>query len=326
MAGQTIVAGDVGGTKTLLQRVKLEVGTSKVVREARFDSGRYKTFDQLLAEFLSLDSGPIDAACFAVAGPVESGVAKATNLTWRVAQDELAASLSIPRLTVVNDFYAVAFAAPTLTPDDLLTIQKGERALTSPISVLGAGTGLGEAIVLPPEGTCGWRVVPSEGGHSDFAPANAEQSELLLRLQKRYGHVSCERVVSGRGLTNIFEFLRDRDSGHVSLDGESDPSSISLRAHDGDPLASRTFEIFMEAYGAEASNLALKLLSKGGVYIAGGVAAKNSEHFTRGPFLQSFLNKGRFRKLLEGYPLHVIINPNVGLIGAVGLAVSLLES
>ncbi len=294
-----VIAGDVGGTKTLLRCAD---DSGAIVAEERFESGKYATFDELLREF---DAGPVDAACFAVAGPVIHGRAGVTNLGWVMEEDALERAFSIPHVSLINDFYAIALGVPLLGPDDLLSLQRGERDANAPIGILGAGTGLGEAMLVHGQ------VVATEGGHQDFAPQDEEQARLFLELHRRYGHVSWERVVSGMGLTNIHTFL----SGE-----ELEPEEIAKRADAGDPRARHTFEIFVDTYGAEAGNMALRVLARGGVFLAGGIAAKNREWFTDGRFMEAFLRKGRFRALMETIPVDVIINQEVGLLGALARA------
>ncbi len=296
-----ILAGDVGGTKTLL-RCADENGA--VVAESRFDSAKYATFDDLLREF---DAGPVDAACFAVAGPVFNGRAEVTNLGWVMEEEALGRAFSIPQVSLINDFYAIALGVPLLGPDDLLSLQRGERDPNAPIGILGAGTGLGEAILVRGQ------VVPTEGGHQDFAPQDEEQSRLFLELHRRHGHVSWERVCSGMGLTNIHTFLAGE---------ELSPAEIAERADAGDPRARHASEIFVDIYGAEAGNMALRVLARGGVFLAGGIAAKNQAWFTDGRFIEAFLRKGRFREVLEKVPVDVILNEQVGLIGALSRALA----
>jgi glucokinase len=287
-----LLAGDVGGTKTLLRSGEAE---------QRFDSAAYPTFDALLREFVKT---PVDAACFAVAGPVSDGRATVTNVGWEIDAAEISRTFSIPRVSLVNDFYAVALGVPLLEEGDLLSIHAGARDRREPMAILGAGTGLGEAYVIN-----GKDVVPSEGGHADFAPQNEEQARLYLHLHEQLGHVSWERVVSGMGLINIFRFLGGAADSH--------PADISDLADQGDPRATHAFEIFVDAYGAEAGNMALRVLARGGVYLAGGIAAKNIARFTDGSFVEAFLRKGRFRALLDTIPVDLIVNERVGLIGAV---------
>jgi glucokinase len=294
-----LIAGDVGGTKTLLRCVD-ENGS--VVGEARFDSAHYATFDDLLRAF---ESGPVDAACFAVAGPVFHGRAEVTNLGWTMEEDALSRAFAIPQVSLINDFHAVALGVPFLGSDDLVPLQRAPRAARAPIGILGAGTGLGEAILVRGE------VIPTEGGHQDFAPQDEEQTRLFLELHRRYGHVSWERVLSGMGLTNI----------HTFLGGEAlPPAAIAERADAGDLRARHAFEIFVDIYGAEAGNMALRVLARGGVFLAGGIAAKNRDRFTDGRFLEAFVRKGRFREVMETMPVDLIVNEQVGLLGALARA------
>jgi glucokinase len=301
-----VIAGDVGGTKTLLRCVE---SSGEVSAEGRFDSTAYARFEDLLGEFLPRCPGPAEAACMAVAGPVLGDRATVTNVGWELHSESLAKAAGVKRVHLVNDFYAVAIGVPLLGADDLLNLQQGERDPASPISVLGAGTGLGEAIVIP--NGSDWVVVPTEGGHQDFAPQDAEQARLFLHLHERHGHVSWERVVSGMGLVNIFTFLGGE---------ELNPAEIAEKADAGEPLAQRAAAMFVDIYGAEAGNMALRVLARGGVFLAGGIAAKNRGWFTDGRFLEAFRRKGRFSDLMARIPVDVIVNESVGLIGAVAVA------
>jgi glucokinase len=298
-----ILAGDVGGTKTLLRCVEAD---GEVLLEARYDSTAYPTFDDLLIEFTARAVAPIDVACFAVAGPVYSRRAEVTNIGWVMEEDALERMFSIGRVALINDFSAIALGVPLLGEADLLPLHAGTRDRTQPIAILGAGTGLGQAIVTFHGGL--HHVVPTEGGHADFAPQDEEQTRLFLQLHERYGHVSWERLLSGMGLVNIFMFLGG--------DG-IDPAHIAELAGRGDPRAVHAFEIFVDIYGAEAGNMALRVLARGGVFLAGGIAAKNVDRFTDGRFTEAFLRKGRFRPLLDTIPVDLIVNEEVGLMGAV---------
>lgn len=293
------LGGDVGGTKTLLRCVD-EKGA--VVAESRFESAQYATFDDLLREFAP---GDVAAACFAVAGPVFNSRAEVTNLGWTMEEDALARQFAIPRVSLINDFYAVALGVPLLSGDDLIPLQRAPRDPNAPIGILGAGTGLGEAILVRGE------VIATEGGHQDFAPQDEEQARLFLELHRRHGHVSWERVCSGMGLTNI----------HTFLGGEAlDPAEIAARADASDPRARHAFEMFVDVYGSEAGNLALRVLAKGGIYLAGGIAAKNQEWVTGERFMEAFRRKGRFSDLMETFPVDLIVNEQVGLLGALARA------
>lgn len=299
------IAGDVGGTKTLLRCVE---ASGEIAAEARYDSTSFATFDHLVREFLQLVPGPVDAACFAVAGPVYGRHAEVTNVGWQIHEEALAQSTGIGRVSLINDFYAVALGVPLLEEKDLLPLHRAPRDPFAPKAILGAGTGLGEAIVAHHRGE--YFVIPSEGGHQDFAPQDEEQARLFVHLQKELGgHVSWERVVSGMGLVNIFTFL----GGSAN----ATPSEIADLANRGDTLGARTFRIFVDIYGGEAGNMALRVLARGGVYLAGGIAAKNIRWFTDGKFVEAYTRKGRFRDLVEAIPVDLITNEQVGLMGAV---------
>lgn len=308
-----LLAGDVGGTKVLLQLVDVTPAGRVVTMERRFESGAYATFDALLRDFLT-DGAAIDAACFAVAGPVIERRAEITNLQWVMEAGALAEAFGIGRVALINDFYAVALGVPLLASGDLLSLQAGHRVPGAPIAILGAGTGLGQANVFFVGER--WIVVPSEGGHGDFGPQDDEQARLFSTLLERYGHVSWERLVSGMGLQNIYDFL----TGVPRPYDETFPATIAQLAEGGDATAQRAFEIFIDIYGAEAGNMALRLLARGGVFLAGGIAAKNVPRFTDGRFLRSFRRKGRFEPLLTEIPVDLIMNPKVGLIGAAEMA------
>lgn len=300
-----IIAGDVGGTKTLLQCVDQR----SVVVERRYESGEYATFDALLGDFMPQVQRPIDAACFAVAGPVLEQRAEITNLRWQMDARALGTKFDIAKVALINDFHAVALGVPLLAAGDLLSLNAGTRRLTDPIAILGAGTGLGQAILLWDNER--WNVIASEGGHADFAPQDEQQMRLLTFLREKYGHVSWERLISGTGIVNIFTFLGG------SLD---DAAGIAALAEKNDPRALETFRIFVDIYGAEAGNMALRVLARGGVFLAGGIAAKNAHFFTDGRFMEAFLRKGRFRDVLSDMPVHLILDQKVGLRGAAEMA------
>ena len=301
-----IIAGDVGGTKTLLQFID----RGAVVAEQRYESGDFKTFDALFAQFLPHVEPPVDAACFAVAGPILEQRAEVTNLGWQMDASALSSAFGIKHVALINDFYAVALGVPLLTPTERLSLNEGSRRPHHPIAILGAGTGLGQAMLIWEGGQ--WNVIPSEGGHADFAPQDELQCKLLVALQQKYNdHVSWERLISGMGLVNIFTFLGGQ---------EADPAEIALRAERNDPRAIQTFQIFVDIYGSEAGNMALRVLARGGVFLAGGIAAKNLRFFTDGRFMDAFLRKGRFHDLLKMMPVDLITDEKVGLRGAAEMA------
>ncbi len=333
-----ILAGDIGGTKTLLRLAEKNSDGFRILYEQRFTGADYASFSDVLRKFLEnvkkhLGELPsLSAACFGIAGPVRDRgsqlTAQLTNLGWSFDSDRLASDFDIPKVSLINDFVAVGYGVLGLQPDDLYTLQEGQVKEQSPIGVIGAGTGLGEAY-LSWNGDR-YEVYPTEGGHTDFAPRNALEIELLQYLQKRHDRVSVERVVSGMGIVAIYQFLRDRqtsiESTEVSANvrlweaGESDvdaAAAISNAAlNNSDRLANQTMEIFLEAYAAEIGNLALKLIPNGGIYIAGGIAPKVLPLLQDGNFLRILKGKGRVSPVLEDIPIHIVLNPEVGLIGA----------
>jgi len=341
-----LLAGDIGGTKTILRLVETATDspTSDVkltaVYENRYASGEYPDLAPIVREFLTaaaaLTSDPPqpECACFAIAGPVADNVSSLTNLSWLLEGDRLEHELGISRVSLINDFAAVGYGILGMEVEDLHTLQSVPAKADAPIAVIGAGTGLGQGFLIPHEQ--GYRVYPSEGGHADFAPRSELEFQLLDYLRDKYKitRISAERVVSGQGIVAIYQFLRDRQIASESPEvGEAirawerqtgmkektiDPGAVIAQAavSESDYLSERTMQIFLEAYGAEAGNLALKLLPYGGLYIAGGIAAKNLSLMTSGAFMNAFSEKGRVSGLLEKIPIHIILNPKVGLIGA----------
>ena len=318
-----VIAGDVGGTKTLLRLIEVAGDRRHVIREKRFLSADYASFNALLGEFRSIDGADIDAACFAVAGPVVDGRASITNLTWNIDPEEIADICSIGAVRLVNDFYGVARGIPLLTPGDVLTINAGQADRTAPIGIVGAGTGLGEAILVPVGED--WIVIPSEGGHCDFAPHNEEQDELRKFLAKKFGHVSYERIASGQGISNVYQFLAARAGIEVEVT-EDLPMRVAHMADAFDRIAIKTLDLFLDVYGAEAGNMALKVLARGGIYLAGGVSAKHAKRFSHGIFFEAFCRKGRFSSLMHTIPVHVVLNEQVGLMGATAIAMKMSAS
>ncbi|MBU1690048.1 MAG: glucokinase [Gammaproteobacteria bacterium] len=320
---KTLLAGDIGGTKTLLQIFESGGG---VLAERRFDSASYASLNQIIAAFLSdFPVASLAAACFGVAGPVEAGRANITNLPWQIEEASIVAEFHIPQVRLINDFQAVAYGIEALESQDLATLQDGAPQQGGVRAVIGAGTGLGEGFMVW-QGSY-YEAFPSEGSHVDFAPTDALQIELLRYLAARYGHVSYERLVSGPGLVNIFEFLSESRGLQATAELQSamkagDPAAaISDSAMGGkDDLAVAALDLFVRVYGAEAGNLALKVLAHGGVYIAGGIAPQIMGKLENGEFLHVFCDKGRFAGLLGNIPVHVVLNPKVGLMGAARVA------
>ena len=299
-----LLAGDIGGTKTLL-RCANDDGT--VVHEERYESPAWQTFDDLLRAFLEAlgHDVAIGASCFAVAGAVLDARAEVTNVGWVLEETSLSRAFPIGRVSLINDFYAIGLGVPLLGPDDVLSLQQGTRDRNAPIAILGAGTGLANPLVMK---IAGVHTSAGRGRARRLRAAGRGAGRSLLHCNRRYGHVSSERVISGMVLVNIFTYLGGDDAT---------AAEIADRADAGDALAKRTFAIFVDAYGAEAGDLALRTLARGGVYLAGGVAAKNAGRFTDGAFLAAFTRKGRFSHVMKTIPVDLIMNEQVGLIGAV---------
>lgn len=327
-----LLAGDIGGTKTILRLVEVSPSTEfKTVYEERYRSGDFPDLVPMVQQFLATAQSPTpEKACFAIAGPVVHNTAKLTNLTWFLDTENLQAELGIPAISLINDFKAVGYGVLGLHAEDIHTLQQGKPQADAPIAIIGAGTGLGQGFVIQQQ------VFPSEGGHADFAPRSELDFQLLKYLLDKHDiqRVSVERVVSGLGIASIYQFLRDQKIAHESPEvaqvirtweqeaGKSEKSvdpgaKIATAALAGtDRLCEQTMQMFVEAYGAEAGNLALKLLPYGGLYVAGGIAAKILPLMTEGSFMLTFTQKGRMRSLLEDVPVHIVLNPQVGLIGA----------
>jgi glucokinase len=320
-----ILAVDIGGTKTLLQ---LSTDDNEVVLEQSLVSERYASFDDAVSEFLNnpaIKSLTIDRACVAVAGPVLGRDATVTNLPWQLNADDLAAKFEIKYLHLCNDFEAVGYGISSLSGDDIVSLQQGVEVKESPRAVIGAGTGLGQALLINEEDK--WKVLPTEAGHSDFAPTNKRQILLLEHMMARFGHVSYERLVSGVGLVSIYEFLRaylqcDEDPGLRQAMILNDPGAAisEFAINKGDELASQALDMFVEIYGSQAGNLALSILPRAGLYIAGGIAAKNLQRFQTGSFITAFNAKGKMAELAKTIPVRLILEPKVGLMGARYLA------
>lgn len=322
-----VLAGDVGGTTTRLQLIDFDTPEprGRVAAEQHFESGRYPSLTTLAGEFLDAHpSEPITAACLAVAGPVleENGIQRAqlTNLPWHEQSDHLADHLTIPHLALVNDFQAAGYGVEALIDDDWLTLQQGVAVNHAPRLLVGAGTGLGVALLTWQEGS--YRPLPTEAGHMDFAPATELQWRLLQSLQRQHGHVSWERLVSGPGLETIYHFLVTE---HGKADSADSPAAIANLGMNGrDPLAAQALDLFVELYGAFTGNLALASLPSGGVFIGGGIAPKIRDRMARGDFIAAFRNKGRHSALLANLPVHLVTRSDLGLLGAALVARRLL--
>ncbi len=325
---KTILAADVGGTKTFIGTFAARTGLLKPLRVERFVNADYSCVEDVVEAFLGREAGTLAAASFGVASPVLDNRARLTNIDWVIDGTEIAKRFGIKRLELINDLVATGWGVGLLTVDEVEIINTGvERAGNA--ALIAAGTGLGEA-VLYWDGK-GVRPSGSEGGHCDFAPRTEVEIDLLRYLMKRFGHVSYERVLSGAGLVNIFSFFMEREGRALSadlkrrFDVEGAAEVISdVAVNGGESAAASALELFLKIYGAEASNLALKSMSTGGVYIGGGIAPKIFREREKEIFLNSFLDAGRFTELLSEMPVRLIMKESTALYGAARYAASLV--
>lgn len=328
-----LLAGDIGGTKTALAIFSAERGPRAPLAQAEYQSGDYPDLAAIVRAFLARRALHIACACFDVAGPVLGGRAHITNLPWVLDEQALAEELGIPTVHLMNDLEALARAVPLLQPEDVRTLNTGDVDPGGTIAVIAPGTGLGEAF-LTWDGTR-YLAHPSEGGHVDFAPTDDLQVGLLQFMLRRYDHVSYEHVCSGIGIPNIYAYLRDRGSAAESpvfamrLAETSDPTRViceaALDPTTPDALCAETLDLFLAILGAEAGNLALKVLATGGVYLGGGIPIHIAPAVERGAFMTSFRAKGRFAELLSRVPVHLIVR-QAALIGVAGYGLSLAAS
>jgi glucokinase len=314
-----LLSGDIGGTKTLLQ-LTAEAGVPLLQRY--YVNASYAGLAEIMEEFLAEAAiRDIDGACFAVAGPVNGSVVRLTNLPWQIDSDALARHFAIRQVSLINDFVAVGHGIATLQKQDLYTLQRGTLHEGGERMVVGAGTGLGVAWLSHSGGR--YHVHASEGGHMDFAPVDDMQILLLRYLRQSHAHVSYERIVSGPGLLAIFEFIRDAGLAAPShnllaamREGDAAAAIADFSMRGDEEIALMVVELFLSVYGAFVGNMALAALPLGGVYIAGGIAAKMVAQIQRGVFMRSFLAKGRFAELLGSLPVHIVLDTHVGLRGA----------
>ena len=323
-----ILAGDVGGTKVALALFGFQGGALQHAAEKRYPAKDYPSLEVIVKEFLDEQhqEGKISAACFGVPGPVRHGVLRLTNLPWTLDSRKLSLDLGIDHLFLINDLEANGYGIPELKSDQVFTLSAGDPSVAGNRALISAGTGLGEAFLV----WNGKRHIPmaSEGGHCDFAARNEDEIDLLRHLQKKLsGRVSYERVIAGVGIKDVYEFLRD-------VRGMDEPAWLRERMKTEDPnavigelgegykndLCAKTLDIVVGAYGAEAGNLALKVLATGGVYVGGGIAPKILQKLQDGTFMKAFTDKGRLSDLLVQTPVRVILESRAALIGAAAYA------
>jgi glucokinase len=322
-----ILAGDVGGTKVVLALYSFDHGQLKHIREEKFPAQEYAGLEEIVKKFLAESGDPeVTSACFGVPGPVRNGRLKLTNLPWMLDTRELSIHLGIAHLFLINDLEANGYGIPELSADQIFTLNVGDAGAVGNRGLVSAGTGLGEGILV----WNGKTHVPmaSEGGHSDFAPRSELEVELLRYLMRALnGRVSFERVVSGLGLKNIYSFLRDEK-------GMDEPQWLKERMQNEDPnavigelaelgtseLCVKTLNLFIGSYGAEAGNMALKVLAVGGMYLGGGIAPKILKAMQNGVFMKAFTDKGRLSEVLVKTPVRIILESRCALMGAAAYA------
>ena len=320
-----VLAGDVGGTHARLAFVELEGSSARMVQRETYPSRDYPGLAAIVRRFCAGAGSLPERACFGIACAVVGDDCTTPNLPWTVNARDLAADIGISRTTIINDFVAIGYGVEFLVPADLATLQAGSPTPHGPIALIGAGTGLGQGFLV-------WsgdhyRVLPSEGGHADFAPRGKLQSGLLQFLAQEIGRVSWERLLSGRGIGNTYRYLRDSgvapEGETVRDEMEREDAAVVITRHalaGTDCLSDRALGLFCEILGAQAGNLALTVVATGGVYIGGGIAPRIVERLKGGEFLDAFRDKGRLSELVSRIPVHVITNPYVGLLGAAAVA------
>ncbi len=331
-----ILAGDVGGTKCNLAIFDVVDNRLLPVEEATFPSRDFQTFEEVVLRFLELEGvlrlrAAVRGAAFGIAGPVVRRRVKTPNLPWTIEVDALQNRLQLKSVDLINDLEATGYGVLILESHEFQTLNEGQRDPHGHMALVAAGTGLGEALLVRGED----RVypVPSEGGHSDFAPRNELELDLLKYLMKTWPHVSYERVLSGPGLLNIYNFLKDSGFGKEAhwfgekIAAGEDPAAVISTAALADKcrLCAQALDIVTSVYGAEAGNLALKGKAVGGIFVAGGIAPKILNKLCDGTFLKAFLDKGRMEPLMRSMPVQVVLNPKTALFGAANFARVRLE-
>jgi glucokinase len=313
-----ILAGDIGGTNARLAYFQPQNGHLRLISERVFPSREHSEFGEIVNEFLEGSSTRPEVACFGIAGPVQNGRVETSNLPWIIEQSRLAKEIKLPATLLINDLEANAWGIGALAANDLVSLNRGSSPAVGNQAVIAPGTGLGEAGLF-------WdgshhHVFACEGGHTDFAPRDDLQIELLRFLRARFGHVSYERILSGPGLVNVYEFLSESEGGKNSaLDTKKTDAAatISQAALNGsDPIAEKALEIWIAVYGAEASNLALKTMATGGIFLGGGISPKVLAKLQTPVFMKAFRDKGRLQPVVESIPVQVITNDKAGLLGA----------
>lgn len=320
-----ILAGDIGGTNTRLGIFSMGKRRPRLEELKVYSSREAARFEDVLQRFAKTTEASISGACFGIAGPVAGGRAQTTNLPWEVSERQLKKRFGWPQVRLINDLSAMAHAVAVLNPEELHPLNCGRSIPGSPMGIIAPGTGLGMALMVPYHNR--FRVLPSEGGHCDFAPTNELESRLWRHLHQAMGHVSLEQVLSGPGLANIYKWLRKKNQIKEPLwladmlkTGDSAKVISKTALGKKFSICVQALDVFISIFGAVAGNLALTGLTRAGIYLGGGIAPQILPKLKEGLFLESFKNKGRFQELLQQIPVHVILNEQAPLLGAAGCA------
>ncbi|HEX3821392.1 MAG TPA: glucokinase [Candidatus Sulfotelmatobacter sp.] len=317
-----ILVGDIGGTRTRLAAFQTEGSRLECVVQKSYPSHEHDGLPEILPHFVRGQGIPVHSACFAVAGPVRDGRSKISNLTWTIDSRELATQLRLDKVGLLNDMEAYAYGIDALESKDFIAVSEGSEDAEGNRAVISARTGLGMAGLY----WDGFRHHPfaCEGGHADFAPRNDVEMQLLSYLQKKHGRISYERILSGPGIRNIYEFLRDTKvaeepvglKDEIAASHDVSATIANAAAAGRAAICEKTMEIFVSVFGAETGNCALRYMTTGGIFIGGIIAVKNVESMKAPAFIQAFLDKGRMGSLLKDMPVKIILNDDCGLIGA----------
>lgn len=330
----TILAADIGGTNTRLALCEQYQEGFRIIDEDKFVSASFEGLDAIIEQFLDGKSDEIDRACFGIPGPVTGETIKLANLPWAIDVKVIKNLLGIEQIGLINDLEANAYGLCELKEEDFAVLNEGTKKTTGNAAIISAGTGLGEAGMHFEVAMKARHPFASEGGHSDFAPRNDLEIELLRYLLAKFERVSVERVLSGQGLQNIYEFLRDTNRfeepdwlAEEIAEADDIPATISKNGLTGkEEICKAALNTFVSIYGAEAGNLALKMLATGGVFLGGGIAPKILPSLKESTFMESFQSKGRMRELLEKIPVRVVLCDNAALLGAAHFAFYEMEN
>jgi len=328
-----LLAADIGATKTILALYSSDHEIYTPLTESEFLTSEFPDLESLVAYFLREKKATVSSASMGIAAPIKNGQATMINMPWVVSEKQLKKALGIARVRLLNDLEAIAYSVPILRESDIHTLHKGIPDPKGSIAVIAPGTGLGEAFLIWSE--TGYNSYASEGGHTDFAPSNPMELELLRYLWTKFDHVSYERVCSGPGIYNIYNYLKTSGNAEEpawlasELAGSDDPTAVIVNAAKSQERSCRicemTVDIFTSVLGAEAGNLALKVLSTNGVFIGGGIPPRILNFLIHGKFMQLFKNKGRESFIVSDIPVHVVLNQKAGLLGAAYYGLTYLE-